>query len=204
MKKIQDEDLILDVDTIDTVDRVDLKLLCTMATARKEILETGTRFGRTLVNLAKFNPPDGRLVSIDKDQSNAKQTLEKMPEEIKNKITLIEHDTNTFDFSTIGKFDMVFIDGDHTSDGVINDTLNALSVLKSGGVIVWHDFQSVPIKVGLYTLGLAKVQIGKEMGLTYGNLDPNCTARVIKDSLNNIQKWINNYLRIVDTPKIIQ
>lgn len=37
-------------------------------------------------------------------------------------------------------FDTVFIDGGHIKELVINDTLKALSVLKSGGLIIWHDF----------------------------------------------------------------
>lgn len=39
-----------------------------------------------------------------------------------------------------GFFDTVLIDGGHTEDIVENDTYKALPLLKSGGVIMWHDF----------------------------------------------------------------
>jgi len=37
-------------------------------------------------------------------------------------------------------FDSVLVDGGHQSDVVISDTYKALSVLRSGGMILWHDF----------------------------------------------------------------
>lgn len=37
-------------------------------------------------------------------------------------------------------FDSVFIDGGHTKDVVTSDTDKALAILRSGGLIIWHDF----------------------------------------------------------------
>jgi predicted O-methyltransferase YrrM len=37
-------------------------------------------------------------------------------------------------------FDSVFVDGGHTSDVVVSDTHKALSVLRTGGLMLWHDF----------------------------------------------------------------
>ena len=37
-------------------------------------------------------------------------------------------------------FDSAFIDGGHQTDVVISDTRKALSVLRPGGMIIWHDF----------------------------------------------------------------
>ena len=37
-------------------------------------------------------------------------------------------------------FDSVLIDGGHQQEVVVNDTRKALQVLRSGGLIVWHDF----------------------------------------------------------------
>lgn len=192
---IEEKDLMMDIDKIDAVGRDDLAILCSYATTRMEILETGTRYGRTTMNLAKFCPPGGRVVSIDLDQTNAKETLARMPEEIQKKVTLIQHDTNTFDFSTIGKFDMIFIDGDHSANGVISDTLNAIKILKPGGVIFWHDFMSIPIVVGLFTIGISRVQIGRGMGISNGNLDKGVSQRVRNDHLNIVRNWISAYLK---------
>lgn len=53
----------------------------------------------------------------------------------------IGHDSATFDFSTLGKFDMIFVDGDHSYEGVRKDTQNAFSLLRDEhSVIVWHDY----------------------------------------------------------------
>lgn len=37
-------------------------------------------------------------------------------------------------------FDSVLIDGGHTEEIVANDTLKALPLLRSGGIMLWHDF----------------------------------------------------------------
>ena len=53
----------------------------------------------------------------------------------------IGHDSLTFDFSSLGKFDMVFVDGDHSYEAVRHDTQSAFSVLRDeNSVIVWHDY----------------------------------------------------------------
>ena len=39
----------------------------------------------------------------------------------------------------LGKFDCVFIDGDHTWEGVKQDTELALSLIHKRGSIIWHD-----------------------------------------------------------------
>ena len=36
---------------------------------------------------------------------------------------------------------MAFIDGDHSSEYALNDTRKALSVLRPGGTILWHDYE---------------------------------------------------------------
>lgn len=41
------------------------------------------------------------------------------------------------------KADVVFIDGDHSFKGVEIDTALARSVLRQGGMIIWHDYNDV-------------------------------------------------------------
>jgi predicted O-methyltransferase YrrM len=41
-------------------------------------------------------------------------------------------------------FDSALIDGGHDADTVISDTRKALSVLRPGGMILWHDFCPLP------------------------------------------------------------
>lgn len=39
--------------------------------------------------------------------------------------------------------DFIFIDGDHSLEGVLYDSLLAKQIIRPGGVICWHDFKSV-------------------------------------------------------------
>ncbi|MGC1481197.1 MAG: class I SAM-dependent methyltransferase [Chthoniobacterales bacterium] len=39
-----------------------------------------------------------------------------------------------------GFFDSVLVDGGHEEDVVLNDTRKALPLLRSGGIMMWHDF----------------------------------------------------------------
>ncbi len=39
-----------------------------------------------------------------------------------------------------GSFDSILIDGGHTADVVASDTNKALALLRSGGILIWHDF----------------------------------------------------------------
>ncbi|MFF2448915.1 class I SAM-dependent methyltransferase [Neobacillus sp. NPDC058068] len=36
--------------------------------------------------------------------------------------------------------DLIFIDGDHSREGVLEDTLLAREVIRKGGIICWHDY----------------------------------------------------------------
>ncbi len=58
--------------------------------------------------------------------------------------THIEGNSRTFDFSTLNKkFDVIFVDGDHSYEGVKNDTKKVYSLLKDeNSVIIWHDYVS--------------------------------------------------------------
>jgi FkbM family methyltransferase len=51
-------------------------------------------------------------------------------------------DSRDFDTAAFGQgfFDSVLIDGGHTADVVTSDTNKALPLLRSGGIMIWHDF----------------------------------------------------------------
>lgn len=54
--------------------------------------------------------------------------------------------SRTFDWDSLAsqrRFDIVFVDGCHEQLTVMADTLNALKILKSGGLIIWHDCKAV-------------------------------------------------------------
>ena len=41
--------------------------------------------------------------------------------------------------------DLIFIDGDHSEEGVLYDTLLAREVIRPGGVICWHDYGNASV-----------------------------------------------------------
>ncbi|MFB0552156.1 MAG: FkbM family methyltransferase [Phycisphaerae bacterium] len=59
-----------------------------------------------------------------------------------NRVCQIYSDSTKWDISNYppGFFDTALIDGGHQKDIVINDTAKAFKLLRSGGLIIWHDF----------------------------------------------------------------
>lgn len=57
-------------------------------------------------------------------------------------IKTIEQNSQKFDFSSLNKkFDLIFIDGDHSYEGVLNDTIKTFSLRRdNNSIIVWHDY----------------------------------------------------------------
>lgn len=58
------------------------------------------------------------------------------------RVCQIYSDSRDWDISNypVAFFDTCLIDGGHTEDIVINDTMKALSLVCSGGLILWHDY----------------------------------------------------------------
>ncbi len=61
-------------------------------------------------------------------------------------VTHLRGDSRTFDFSSLKrKFDLVFIDGDHHYDYILQDTRNVLKYLvHENSIVVWHDYGNTP------------------------------------------------------------
>lgn len=41
--------------------------------------------------------------------------------------------------------DAIFIDADHSREGVLNDTALAAAVIRPGGILIWHDDNGLPV-----------------------------------------------------------
>ena len=173
-----------------------MERLCKEAKNKKNILEIGTRFARTTINLAYHCPADGRVISIDVNHKDAHATLASIPEEIRKKILLIEMDSKLVDFKSIGPFDMAFIDGDHSFEGARIDTENVLNNLAKGGILFWHDFTCLDVLAAVTTFPVEKTQLDDYMGCTWGT--PSKSNVTNLQQLTRVANAINQYLTSIN------
>jgi predicted O-methyltransferase YrrM len=63
-----------------------------------------------------------------------------------HRVCQIYCDTRKWDITNypVGFFDSCLIDGGHQYETVASDTMNALHLVRPGGIILWHDFCPVP------------------------------------------------------------
>lgn len=119
-----------------------------------EYLEIGTWRGESILNVADTNA-NCTSINLSKDDI-LKSGIDKKYAElngclITEKYTNIKRiyaDSMKFDFSTLNKkFDLIFVDGDHSYNAVKSDTANVFKLLRDeNSVIVWHDYGYNPEK----------------------------------------------------------
>jgi predicted O-methyltransferase YrrM len=121
--------------------------------------EIGTFDGRTTLNLALHSRLDARVFTLDLPPSEVGKTALKLEvgeelfinkprsgarfadSEVSHKITQLYGDSATYDFEKfVGTVDFLFIDGSHSYEYVIHDSMNALRLVRENGVILWHDY----------------------------------------------------------------
>lgn len=121
-----------------------------------KIIEIGTFDGNTTLNMALNVGDAGSVVTLDlpsegldeANQSGISQPTkfeqrQYVGHQVERKITQVYGDSAELDWNALERpFDLAFIDGDHTSPYVLSDTRNTLSVLKPGGIVIWHDYES--------------------------------------------------------------
>jgi hypothetical protein len=120
------------------------------------IFEIGTFDGRTALTLAANAAPDTTVYTLDLPPSSSTRFplatddhkyVEKprsgerfAGHELASKIRQLFGDSGSFDFAGY-RADIVFVDGSHAYDYVLNDSMRALDLLPDGqGDIVWHDY----------------------------------------------------------------
>lgn len=126
--------------------------------------EIGTFDGRTTLNMAANTPEETVIYTLDLPREQMNDTafpldlldLNVVDKEIsgaryrgrvwERKIRQLYGDSATFDYTPYeGKIDFIFIDGSHTYDYVVSDSLNAINLLRNGkGIILWHDYITWP------------------------------------------------------------
>ena len=123
------------------------------AAAPKRSLEIGTNYGGTLFLLCTLSPPGASVISVDlpAGQFGGGYPRRKMPLYRRfprngQQLHLIRGDSHTPEtldrverLLTSDKLDYLFIDGDHTYDGVKRDFEMYSPLVRSGGMIAFHD-----------------------------------------------------------------
>ena len=117
----------------------------------KDYFEIGTWRGESVANVADvvdncttLNLPDEEMkrLGYSDDYINMHRFFSK---DIKN-VKHLFGDSHKFNFEEhYHKYDMVFIDGNHNYEAVVNDSHIALKLLKDeNSIIVWHDYAFEP------------------------------------------------------------
>lgn len=126
----------------------------------ERVFEIGTFEGRTTVNLAK-NVPGCHVFTLDlppEQSSSTSYVIEEADMQyvqkpasghriveagLMSQVTQVYGDSGTFDFTPYERsMDIVFVDGAHSYDYVLNDSRIALKLIAPGGVVMWHDYRS--------------------------------------------------------------
>jgi len=126
----------------------------------KYILEIGTAFGGTLFLLTRIASNDAQIISIDLPGGSFGGGYIKTRTKLYNEFALDNqqihlirknsHKKETFeeikDILAGKKLDFIFIDGDHTYEGVKRDFRLYSSLVKKDGIIALHDIVKTEIK----------------------------------------------------------
>jgi cephalosporin hydroxylase len=112
----------------------------------KYVCEIGTASGGTLFLLAQVCAPDALLLSVDLGLPRERSLVHGRFARRKQKIVSVRGDSRAP--ATVQRvrsrlrghpLDLLFIDGDHSYDGVKADFVNYSPLLRPGGLIVLHD-----------------------------------------------------------------
>ncbi|MFN2370823.1 MAG: class I SAM-dependent methyltransferase, partial [Candidatus Krumholzibacteriia bacterium] len=124
------------------------------------LFEIGTFDGRTTLNLAGNAPngcsvvtldlppdtqtknqlTDGERIWVNKPTSGARFTRYGGGAATAG-ITQLYGDSADFDFSPFrNRCSLVFVDGSHSYENVLSDSRNAFEMVRTGGVVLWHDY----------------------------------------------------------------
>ena len=123
------------------------------ATAPKRSLEIGTNYGGTLFLLCTLSPPDANIISVDLPSGpfgggypRRKTPLFRKFARADQKLHLVRADSHSPEtkegiLKILGgeQLDYLFLDGDHTYSGVQKDFQMYAPLVRSGGIVVFHD-----------------------------------------------------------------
>jgi hypothetical protein len=155
----------------------------------ERIFEIGTSQGRTTALMAMNTPETTRIFTLDLPPEMAvpKGATDLHLVELARKelgiafretnwaprITQLLGDSRTFDFSPYyDSIDFATVDGSHSYPFVFSDSMQAFRMIRPGGVILWHDYESMRSEYGVtrfvdglrYRHGLPSYRLGRPLG----------------------------------------
>ena len=138
-------------------------IISSLSKISKSIFEFGTCSGKTTYLMALNSPENAEIISLTLKPENLKDVKKNFKDnkvsfrniinesiyskflfsgtKYEDKIKIIfENSVNFNESKFLNKFDLIFIDGGHTYSIVKNDSEKSFKMLKSNGIILWHDF----------------------------------------------------------------
>ena len=123
------------------------------ASAPRRSLEIGTNYGGTLLLLCALSPPDAKIISVDlpSGQFGGGYPWRKIPlfrkfPKGRQQLHLIRADSHSRDTKERvlkildgEQLDYLFLDADHTYSGVQSDFEMYAPLVRSGGIVAFHD-----------------------------------------------------------------
>lgn len=143
------------VEQVDNEFKIFLDLISSLKP--KVICEIGSYRGGSLFLFSRVCPADAVITSVDINFPAERKKAYQIFARQKQKIQCIEGDTslektlNLVKRSLKGKLiDLLFIDGDHSFFGVTNDFIRYSPLVKTGGLIAFHDInRDTYLKTGI-------------------------------------------------------
>jgi predicted O-methyltransferase YrrM len=150
---------------------LELGVLARLLQGRRKVMEIGCQNGRTARAMLNSVPGIERYIGVDLERgvvpSHSAQRGEApvVAGEFAlgdKRFHLVLKPRGSLDVpleDIHGYLDAVFIDGDHSRQGVERDTYLAIQSLKPGGIVVWHDdFEPSPVDVSAVLDNFVKTQ----------------------------------------------
>jgi hypothetical protein len=185
----------------DTSLPIDIAFIKSIIKSKENVdyLEIGSFRGESLVNVIPYTNST-YSISLGKEELYSickNQDFVEVESILLNKtycnFTKIDHNSQTFDFESLNKkFDVIFVDGDHSENGVYLDTKNVFKLLKNEeSVIIWHDFGHSPSDYRYDVIaGALKGMPKEEWGSIYRVRNTLCGIYSKKNILSTLDKNI--------------
>jgi predicted O-methyltransferase YrrM len=119
----------------------------------RRVLEIGVRFGSTAHLLLRECPwieeywgvdcpPSHEMGNAIQQRENPGDEAGALVDDARFKLHVLPRGSLDLDRRTCGRFDLIFIDGDHSLRGVWHDTQLAREIVAPAGAILWNDYYS--------------------------------------------------------------